>query len=383
VSPWIKDLDYFAQELPRRHVDPFSNISEEEFLEAIDDLKKDVPHLREYEIVVSLMKIVASIGDSHTMLSADNTNLFRSLPLELEWFNDGIYVIKAAPDYGQLVGKRVVEIGNKSVEEATDLVKVVIPHENDAQLRRRVPGYLMIPEILAALAIVDNLESVTYKFDSIGDITLTPQSTAPDSSWISVHADITCDAPLYLRYPLKYYWFISLNENRTIYAQYNACIEMKNNPFEAFSKGLLAAIDSNQPDKLVFDMRMNGGGTSSIADPLIEAIKQRPTINSKGHLFVVLGGRTFSSAILNALKFKNQTEAIFVGEPTGGRPNHHGEIKLFVLPKSWIVISYSTKYFTHSSEDTPSLYPDMDVRISFSDFMECKDPVLDAILDYK
>jgi hypothetical protein len=130
-------------------------------------------------------------------------------------------------------------------------------------------------------------------------------------------------------------------------------------------------------------MRLNGGGNSLIAEPLIEGIKQRPAINSKGHLFVVIGGKTFSSAILNALKFKNETEAIFVGEPTGGKPNHFGEIKLFVLPRSWIVVSYSTKYFKHSPEDTPSLYPDIDVGVSFSDFMECRDPVYEAITAYE
>jgi hypothetical protein len=382
-NPWITDLDAFARELPERHIDPFVKISAEEFATAVDDLKARVPELKDYEIVVSLMKIVASIGDSHTMLSAENTGLLGRLPLELEWFDDGLYVMRSGPGYGRVAGKRVLAIGKKTVDEATDIVKAVVPHENEAQLRRRAPGYLIVPEILASLGISDDAESVTWRFDTVGDVGIVAGRARLDSSWTSVRDGLECEEPLYLRNTDKYYWFTYLKDASVIYAQYNACVEMHDRPFEDFTSDLLDAIDSNRPDKLVFDMRRNGGGNSAIADPLIERISRHPEINSKGRLFVVIGARTYSSAILNAIAFGNRTEAVFVGEPTGGKPNHYGEVRLFVLPKSWIVISYSTKYFAHSSEDTDSLYPDVDVGPSFSDFTKCRDPALEAVLDYE
>jgi len=382
-NPWITDLDVFARELPRRHVDPFGKISAEEFAAATDDLKARVPDLKDHEILVSLMKIVASIGDSHTMLSADNTDILSRLPLELEWFDDGLYATRAGPGYGRVVGKRVLAIGDKTVEEATDLAKTVVPHENEAQLRRRAPGYLIVPEILTSLAIADGVESVTWRFDSVGDVEIVAGRARPDSNWTSVLDGMECEEPLYLRNTDKYYWFTYVSDASVIYAQYNACVEMPGVPFEDFTSDLIDAIDSERPDKLVFDIRRNGGGNSAIAEPLIDSIGRHPYINSKGRLFVVIGARTYSSAILNAIAFGNRTEAVFVGEPTGGKPNHHGEVRLLVLPKSWIVISYSTKYFDHSSEDTDSLYPDVDAGLSFSDFTECRDPALEAILDYE
>lgn len=116
--------------------------------------------------------------------------------------------------------------------------------------------------------------------------------------------------------------------------------------------------------------------------PLLSALAESPKINKKGHLFVVVGRSTFSSAILNALTLKNETEAIFVGEPTGGRPNHFGEVRSFNLPNSGLTVRYSTKYFRYSDDDSESLFPDILVEPSFSDFVSNTDSVLQAIRDW-
>lgn len=53
-------------------------------------------------------------------------------------------------------------------------------------------------------------------------------------------------------------------------------------------------------EKLVVDIRNNGGGSSSLLDPFIDEIGKRD-INAPDRLFVIVGRGTFSSAILNAL----------------------------------------------------------------------------------
>jgi hypothetical protein len=74
--------------------------------------------------------------------------------------------------------------------------------------------------------------------------------------------------------------------------------------------------------------------------------------------------------------------AVTVGEETGGRPNHYGEVRFFLLPNSKIPVQYSTKYFSNYPEDLPSLSPDVKVETSFSDLLSCRDPVLETILEY-
>jgi len=86
---------------------------------------------------------------------------------------------------------------------------------------------------------------------------------------------------------------------------------------------------------------------------------------------------------MNALDFRNKTKALLVGEPTGGRPNHFGEVKTFTLPYSGLTISYSTNYFRFAKDDTPSLLPDIPAEPSSADYFAGRDPALEAILNYQ
>jgi hypothetical protein len=71
---------------------------------------------------------------------------------------------------------------------------------------------------------------------------------------------------------------------------------------------------------------------------LIQAVKERPAINAKGHLFVIVGRRTFSAK--NAVDFRKDTNAILVGEPIGERPNSATGKRRDDAPHSRLVVSY-------------------------------------------
>jgi C-terminal processing protease CtpA/Prc len=189
--------------------------------------------------------------------------------------------------------------------------------------------------------------------------------------------------PLYRRDRQKAYWFAALPESKAVYLKYNSCREMKDRPFAAFVKDVFAAVESVQAERLIVDLRNNGGGDSSLFEPFFRAFSNAARVNRKGRLFVVLGRQTFSSAILNAIDLRKRTPAVFVGEPTGGKPNHFGEVKTLKLPRTKLEVSYSTKYFQQSYEDTPSLMPDVTIELSIDDYRARRDPVLEAILSGK
>jgi len=91
-------------------------------------------------------------------------------------------------------------------------------------------------------------------------------------------------------------------------------------------------------------------------------LAKQKNINKKGKLFVIIGRKTFSSAVLNTLDFKKHTNAIIVGEETSGKPNHYGEIKSFELPNSKLKVYYSTKYFKHYEKDIETIRPDVIIK---------------------
>jgi C-terminal processing protease CtpA/Prc len=153
--------------------------------------------------------------------------------------------------------------------------------------------------------------------------------------------------------------------------------------FGDFRKKIISTINNVPLNKMVFDMRFNSGGSSPQGTDLIHELMLKEKINKKGKLFVVVGRSTFSSAIINAMDFKSKTRAILVGEETGGKPNHFGEVKSFTLPSSGLKVSYSTKYFRYSDEDIKTLRPDIIIEETFSDYKSGIDPVYTWIVNYR
>jgi hypothetical protein len=81
-------------------------------------------------------------------------------------------------------------------------------------------------------------------------------------------------------------------------------------------------IKREDPDKVVIDLRQNGGGDYDHGlRYLVHPPQADKKINRKGHLFVLIGPGTFSAAMSNAAQFRTMTNAALVGKPIGDRPN--------------------------------------------------------------
>nr|WP_281395931.1 S41 family peptidase [Clostridium aciditolerans] len=175
-----------------------------------------------------------------------------------------------------------------------------------------------------------------------------------------------------------------MKEFKVLYFKYNACKEMEDKSVFDFGKELIKFINKNQVDKLVIDLRNNSGGNSTLLEPFIEDLKACDKINKKGNLFVIVGRETFSSALLNVLLLKEDTNAIFLGEATGGKPNCYGEVERFTLKNSGLTVCYSTKYYKIIKDDSlPSFYPEVSLALTIENYIKNEDPFLDYVLKFK
>ncbi len=381
---WDKDLDYLAEELPKRHINLFANTNADSFYNKINILKDKSPELNDSQMFFSIMKIVASVGDAHTSVYPKNYSSFHFFPFQGYWFKEGFYITTVASEYQQTLGKKLIKINNHPVEEIFDLVAPLIPHENNQQLKNISPQYFDFADALSFLKVIEKIDEADFSFEGIGDITIKsyPYQSLTGLNFVELLSTNNVDVPYYLQNPSTYYWYTYIDENKLLYFQYNLCRESDDKPFQTFVDELFSFVDNNSIEKLVIDLRNNPGGNSSILRPFINGIKAREGINVNGKLFVIIGRKTFSSAMLNTLEMKNETNALFYGEPTGGKPNHFGEQKNLDLPYHAITITYSTKYFNYSSEDTPTFMPDVLVELSFDNYINGVDPVLDRIIEY-
>ena len=57
-------------------------------------------------------------------------------------------------------------------------------------------------------------------------------------------------------------------------------------------------------------------------------------MNEENNLYIIIRRKTFSSAVNNCVYAKSNSNAIFIGEDTGGNPNGYGEVQLITLPNS-------------------------------------------------
>jgi hypothetical protein len=381
LQQWAIDLDFLVTELPKKHKNLFHNISESEFRTQIKELKTKLPSLDRDEILVGLMKILASVGDSHTTLGYRPQ---QALPLMLYWFKDGIAILNTIPEYKDILYGKITALGGKPIDDIVATLTAIIPHENEAQVKNKIPNLLTDTVVLHGMKIIPSIDmaSLTVLTMSGRKITLDmkPLSFSSKPEWL-VDTSNESEAPLYLRNRRKFYWYKILTEKQTLFFKYNACQNIAGQPFREFVKTLFDAADSENVKRIVIDLRHNGGGNSGIFAPFLEEIKKKTEFLQKGSIYVMIGRQTFSSAILNAIDLKKQTPAIFVGEPTGGKPNHYGEVKMFRLPQSGISVTYSVKYFRVIDNDPDSIMPDLLIEPRITDYLKKVDPALEYVVE--
>lgn len=409
---WQGDLDYFARNLPALHKDFYQLMPRDTFQRQVAELRSAVSQLSDAEIILRLDRITATPRVAHTQLgitSGVGARAFHRYPIRMRWFGDNLSVVAAAPVYKEALGCRVVRIGSMTPDQVETNLAPYISYENHAHLRHRSAGFMAFVEVMHRERIADasgHLSVTCAKPDGKEfTLDLPPGRTAEPSRESAVEAGpasaeaasepdrttsrrlVTAEAALHIP-PLfcrkkghPPYWYEYLPDTQTLYVQYNICRDVPTNSFGAFVKKLFATADAETVQRVIVDLRFNGGGTSSAVNPLLQALKARPAMNAKGRLYVLTGGGTYSAAMIAAHKFRSQLKAILVGEPPGNKPNHYGDINSFLLPSSKLKVTYSTKHIIlMRGVDPESLEPDILVPSTLADYLEGRDRVLETAL---
>ncbi len=384
AASWRADLRYLAEQLPALHQNAFRTASAEEFKAAVDALDARIPDLTTHQIALEMARVVTLLGDLHTRIEFWQRVPFNWFPIYLQSFQDGTYVIATTEPYRHLLGAQLTRVEGRSLAEVRRALADVIPHENDAKLNVAIPAYLRASEVLFSLGLTGDPRQATFTFEGeeTSEVVLQGFPSEHHAEWVALTSAPDRGAPLYQRHRGENYWFQFLPESGTLYCAYNDCSDMPSESFSQFTDRLLTTLDEQPVERFVLDLRNNGGGDSRLAMPLIRALKDRPQINQTGRLFCIVGNRTFSSAGLNALQLRSETEAIFVGEPTGQRPNSFGEMRSFRLPNSGMLVTYPTRFFKLVAGDPESFMPDIEIGTTFFDYLAGHDPAMDVILAY-
>ena len=382
VEKWREDLRYFARELPRRHKNLYHATSHERFELALRELDAALPSLQAHQVIVRLAQIAASVGDGHTGVHLPP--YFKRYPLGLFWFGHELRVTGAAEEYRSALGTRLVKIGALGIDEVQARIRTCFPsaeNENEWYVMSTSPSFIMISEVLHALGIVSDLGLAPFTFEDDHGKQLILQIRPIEVPVVDGVPTLRLlpaakEEPLFRQKRAERFWFSYLPDSQTVYVSFRGYDSLSEN-----ARKLFRFVDGNPTKRLVIDMRQNGGGDFFEGRKhLIQPLKDRPALNQKGRLFVLIGRRTFSAAMANAVDFRKETNAILVGEPIGERPNSYSENDEMTLPNSRLIVSYSTRYYRFVDEDVPAVVPDQRIDPNWADFQAGRDPVMDWIL---
>jgi hypothetical protein len=378
---WRRDIAYLRDELPRRHHDPFARTPRAQFLGALAALESALPRLEDHQVEVGMMAAVAQLGDAHTRIDAS----FAMVGLQLAWFDDGVFVARAAHPHGDLRGARVLRVGTVPVDRAVERVRVVFAGETEARVRLLAPWYLAQPQVLHAAGLAARPDGVLYTLalrdgrEVNVEIELPPADT--ELRWLPAPGA----GNLRAQSPERPFWWKRVSGGRTVYLRYTSCRDPA--AFHEMSDKLLALLDAHPPgkrggvDRLIVDLRDNEGGDSAVTTPLVEGLERR---RDSGLIVVALIGRqTFSSGVWAAYDLRKRAGALLVGEPTGGKPNTPGDVKSFTLPDSGLVVNHSTRYLRRDPGDgQASLMPDLPSGRTAADYLAGRDVTLTTALSW-
>jgi peptidase S41-like protein len=379
---WRDDLRYFSREMPKRHMNLFHSVSKEEFESAVGDLETAIPSLEDHQIVVRLHQIAARVGDGHT--GVHQPSWFQLYPLSLFWFGADLRVTAATKEYERALGARVVRIGEVPIAEVESRVRTCFPSaaaENEWYELSTSPAFITRPEVLHALHVIADRASAPFTFEAdAGDtftLDLKPVVMPPvvQGSVVIPGMQPVAAPPLFRQKPTERFWFTSLPDS-TVYVGWRGYDKLGEKARELFQ-----FLDSHPVKRVVIDLRQNGGGDFLEGRKhVIRPVQKRVAVNQKGRLFVIIGRRTYSAALANAVDFRKDTNAILVGEPIGERPNSYSENDEMTLPNSRLVVSYSTRYYKFVDVDVPAVLPDVRIDPNWAEWRAGRDPVMDWIL---
>ncbi|QXE19880.1 S41 family peptidase [Clostridium sp. 001] len=383
-TKWKKDLSYMQKALPRKHVNLFFKTNEEKFNDEINTLKNSVDNLNDDEIAASIYKITASIGDSHTSAYRETLNAY---PMEFYYFKEGVYVVNTTNEYKKALYAKLIKINGKDMKNVQEAILPLIVNDNEAMIKKNIPKYLSNPEILHGIKVVSDTNKAVFTFEGSNgktfNLNINPMDKHKIGEKFIVNEKYNSSYPLYMQKGNLNYWYKYLNDEKTVYFKYNKCQsdEDSGKSIEDFIAQMLNFMNTHNTNKFVIDMRDNSGGSDKYIKPIIDWLKNKK-LNYKNHLFVIVGRNTFSSAIVDTVLLKKDTNATFVGEVTSGKPNHYGAVKEFELPNSKMKISYSTQFNKSSNDNSSTFTPDKIIEFSIKDYINKTDPVLNYILKF-
>ena len=379
-----EDLAFFCKSLEKGHKNMYAHISEEEFQREKNIIETQLASMTDSDFYYSLKHLASLIGDSHTSLDFYESKYayLHGLPFAIQRYDDGWHLMMVEEKNKQYLGYLLLSINGTSMESIAQKAETIISSDNQIWKESQLSNTINFKEALEYIGVAEKDAPVRLSLqdpDSPSDtctleINAMEEAEINNSTIISLRPEqpaATAASGIYRAFPL---------DTGCYFIQYNQCEEAPDLSMAEFTDIIINDLENNQYHKIILDLRYNSGGDSRIIKPLIKGLKKLRS-QQEFTVYTLIGRKTFSSAIINAIQTKNELDSVLIGTPTGGSVNSYGELNSFKLKHLPIIVYYSTKYFELiPGYDGDSLYPDITVTEDFQAYMSGVDTSVDTVL---
>jgi hypothetical protein len=408
------DLVY-ARDVWKPQDKSFSPAATREFDRMIGQAIANVGRLDPLSFWMTLSRALALSGNGHTMVNDDDPP-FPGLPINVWWFRDGLYIVRAQPQYAYLLGARIEKIGRDTPEQALAAVTPYISGHSP-WVRSMSPGYLRVPALLHRLSITDSdtetqltvrlrersgSRQISLPLASMPDPTggwgaLLPEPASQKGRWPGV-IDSVKSVPLTYQEPVNLSSSWLGPDHQVLYIRSNQIWDFGGPDIHDKLAALFTTrIVPEHPKSVIVDLRFNGGGNFFCTILFAQALPQ--LLPPGGHIYVLVSGSTFSAAIVTAamLKESGGSKVVFLGTPMGDDEAFWAEGQPVPLPHSRLELRPGTQFedWGRGCHDMKrcffpdviwgpkapiSLRPDEEIAPTFAEYAAGRDPVLERAL---
>jgi len=395
TEQYREDLRFLQENIHKNFSFLFKKTTATDFDAEVEKLYDQIPQMQPHEVLVGFNRIVASFEYGHTVFGYwDGIIPIHQLPVVLYQYDDGVFLQGVHKDYKETLGAKLLAIEGVAIKDALKLMRPVVPAENEQFVKAYGIHYLTFPEFLHAQGIMKTMKkTVELTLEKGGKqfkhhIEAVPFErfprqygmVVPSEDWLESR-DIT-KTPLYLKNLEKIYYYEYLPEQKTVYLRHSQIQDDSLQNIPEFYSEVFDFIDTNEVEKLILDVRLNGGGNNYKNKPIVTGIIANKKINQTGKFMVIIGRRTFSACQNLVNELHTYTNAIFVGEPTSENINFYGDSHPLTLPSTKMKAHLSFAWWQDKPqwENRPSLSPQIATGMTFEQYRTNQDPALEAAL---
>lgn len=365
------------------------------FLSEINSLIPRIPELTDELLPFEIQRVIASLGDAHSLLSFPRGDAF---PLSFLPFYEeektAVRVVALPREYESLLYAQLTAINGVPVEEVLNRIRPYTSHEsegyflnlaldqeNGAWLTRR-----NMLEIIGILEMEENTAEFTFLTEAGETVTQTFTALPSEerkSLEMADHSVYMQHAFSYATWEEGYYWYQYLENKNALYIRINSFDSNPEYPLYRMCGEIGNLInDTEYIDKVIVDLRSNPGGY--LLDGytrLFQLLNHRKV----GQVYGLINESAMSQTVTAAYNIQNSVEdALLVGTPAGqGVPYcAHYQDTFPTLPNCGLTYAASKiQTVSETGNHSAPIQPDILVYPTLEDYKNGIDTVLEYALN--